>query len=188
MPRYIYQDVVRDGDGNVISSATVTVYLAGTTTLASVYTASSGGTAVNSVTTDSSGGYEFYVDGSDYNTDQKFKIVISKSGYNSQTYDDINIFPAGVLNQFTYQNDSLADDGTVNLPNATSGMVFVSCNAEGGMWLVQNTGAVVKIAGSSNTAATNADGNLCVYDGGTYAIVKNRLGTTGEIRIIYHYQ
>lgn len=94
----------------------------------------------------------------------------------------------GTLNTYTYQKDDLADDGTVSLPDATSGIVIVSCNAEAGMWLVQNNGAVVKIAGSTNTAATESDGNLCVYDGGgTQAIVKNMLGTAGETRIVYHY-
>ncbi len=89
---------------------------------------------------------------------------------------------------FTHQEDALADDGTVNLPNATSGMVFVSCNAEAGMWLVQNDGAVTKISGSTNTAATDSDTDLCVFDGGgTTAFVKNRLGVTGEIRIVYYH-
>lgn len=94
---------------------------------------------------------------------------------------------AGAINLFPYQDDSLADDGTVNLPDATSGICFVSCNAECGMWLVQNDGAVTKISGSANTAAADTDGSLCVYDGGTNGVVKNRLGATGEIRIIYFY-
>lgn len=93
----------------------------------------------------------------------------------------------GTLNTFTYVKDDLADDGTVVLPDATSGIVIISDNAEGGMWLVQNTGAVVKIAGSTNTAAADTDGSLCVYDSGTGSTVKNRLGATGEIRIVYHY-
>jgi len=63
----------------------------------------------------------------------------------------------------------------------------VSCNGEAGMWLVQNNGTCTKIAGSTNTAASDTDTNLCVYDGGTAAVVKNRLGTTGEIRIVYYY-
>ncbi len=95
--------------------------------------------------------------------------------------------PTGDMKMFTYQADALADDGTVNLPDATSGMVFVSCNGEAGMWSVTNAGVVAKIVGSTNTAAADTDTDLCVYDGGTYAIVKNRLGTTGEIRIIYYY-
>ena len=93
----------------------------------------------------------------------------------------------GTMLQYTYQKDDLADDGTVTLPDATSGMVLVSCNGEAGMWLVQADGTVTKISGSTNTAAADTDANLCVYDGGTGAIVKNRLGATGEIRIIYYY-
>lgn len=93
----------------------------------------------------------------------------------------------GTTLQYVYQADALADDGTVTLPDATSGMVLVSCNAEAGMWLVQADGTVTKISGSTNTAAADTDANLCVYDGGTGAIVKNRLGATGEIRVIFYY-
>ena len=92
----------------------------------------------------------------------------------------------GVVDQLVYQNDTLADDGTVNLTDATSGIVFVSCNAEAGMWLVEVDGGCTKIAGSTNTADTESDTDLCVYDGGgTTAIVKNMLGVAGEVRIIY---
>lgn len=99
----------------------------------------------------------------------------------------------GSMYQFVYQNDSIADDGTVSLPDSTYGILFVSIQPstgtqEGGFWVVQNYGAVVKIAGSTNTAIADTDGNLCVYDGGTYGIVKNRLGYTGAIRIVYFYK
>lgn len=40
-------------------------------------------------------------------------------------------------------------------------------------------------AGSTNTAATDSDGNLCLYDGGTAAMVKNRLGATKRIHCQY---
>ena len=40
MTRYIKQGTPRDGLGNIIAGATVSVYLAGTTTVASVYAAS----------------------------------------------------------------------------------------------------------------------------------------------------
>lgn len=93
MARYAYQGQFVDQAGNAVNSGTISVYLAGTTTAASVYTASSGGTAVNSVTSDSVGKFLFYVDTGDYNVDQKFKIVLSKSGFLSKTYDEIIIFP-----------------------------------------------------------------------------------------------
>lgn len=93
----------------------------------------------------------------------------------------------GTTLQYVYQKDDLADDGTVTLPDATSGMVLVSCNAEAGMWLVQADGTVTKISGSANTDAADTDAKLCVYDGGTAAVVKNRLGAAGETRIVYYY-
>lgn len=96
---------------------------------------------------------------------------------------------AGTVKIFSHQEDSLADDGTVSLPDATSGFVLVSCNAECGLWLVQNDGSSSKVVGTANTANTDSDTDLCVYDGGsTQAIAKNRLGATGEIRIIYFYE
>jgi|GEM_PF-3744318 len=94
----------------------------------------------------------------------------------------------GTMNLFTYQADALADDGTVSLPDATSGICIVSCNAEAGIFLVQTSGAVKLISTTTgNVATADTDTDLCCYDGGTGAIVKNRLGTTGEIRIIYYY-
>lgn len=94
MSRFIFEGTTRDGAGNIIPSATVAVYLAGTTTAASVYTAVSGGTAVNSVTSDATDGtFLFYVDDSDYTAgSQRFKIVLSKSGYSSQTFDYLSIY------------------------------------------------------------------------------------------------
>lgn len=92
----------------------------------------------------------------------------------------------GTLKLWPWQDDSLADDGTINLPDATSGLVMVSCNGEAGIWLIQSNGTVTGLTGSANTASTDIDTKLCVYNGGgTQAIVKNRLGTAGEIRIFY---
>ena len=95
MARFILEGTWRDGKGNPIKSGTVYVYLAGTTTAASVYAASTGGSAVNSVTTDATtGGFSFYVDNGDYANTQKFKITFSKTNFQTKSYDDIKIFPA----------------------------------------------------------------------------------------------
>ena len=194
MARYAYKGTFRDGHGHIVASGTVSVYLAGGTTAASIYTASSGGTAVNSVTSDTDGTFLFYVDESDYGYGQLFKVVLSKAGYTSITFDNLGILDlpwttsAGTLKFWTYQADALDDDGTVDLPDATSGFVLVSCNAECGMWLVQASGAVVKVAGSTNTDAADTDAKLDVYNSsGTTATIKNRLGATGELRAWYCY-
>src|SRR3990167_4387068 len=83
-----------------VASATVTVYLAGTVTAATCYADTTTATALanSQTTTNSSGYFEFYIDSANYANTQKFKIVISKTGYPDVTYDYLNIFPnlAGV--------------------------------------------------------------------------------------------
>jgi hypothetical protein len=95
--RFIYQNTARDGNGVMIPSATVSVYLAGTSTVASVYTAYAGGVAVNSVTGSTDGTFKFYVDEADYATSQQFRIVIAKSGYTSVTFDYVQIFGVNTI-------------------------------------------------------------------------------------------
>ncbi len=98
-PRTKYQGTTKDQNGRVIPSATVSVFLVGTTTAVTIYATSTGTTGVNSVTSDTSGKYEFYVDNFEYDYYQNFKLVITKSGI-SVTYDNI---PRGetVLGNFT---------------------------------------------------------------------------------------
>ena len=91
--RYLYSGTFRDGAGNIVSSGTAAVYLAGTTTAASVYTTAVIVTSVNSVTSGSDGVFSFYVDDGDYASSQQFKIVLSKTGFTSKTYDLITIYP-----------------------------------------------------------------------------------------------
>ena len=91
MARYKYQGAGRDGNGKVIQSGTVSVYLTGTTTAASVYAAESGGAAVNSVLTDSKGYFSFWVDDGDYSYGQLFAVTLSKTNFESQTVSDIAI-------------------------------------------------------------------------------------------------
>lgn len=89
---------------------------------------------------------------------------------------------------FSYQDSVLADDATVNLPDTTSGIVIVSCNGEAGIFNVQVDGTVTLISGSGNVDDADTDTDLCCFDGGTGAVVKNRLGVTGRIVIWYKYQ
>jgi len=94
MARYIYQGTWKDGNGRVVTSGTVSVYLAGTATAASVYVAEVGGSPVNSVTSDSTdGSFSFWVDDSDYAQTQRFKITLSKTNFRSKSYDDLVIYP-----------------------------------------------------------------------------------------------
>jgi hypothetical protein len=119
MARYIYQGTFKDGNGARIDAATVSAFLAGTTTAADVYTASSGGTAVNSVTTDSRGSFSLWVDDTDYNQDQLFKITMSKANFESSTYDDIAVFPKNRMILNGEQNFFI--DGRTNVRLITLG-------------------------------------------------------------------
>ncbi len=93
MPRHIFQGTFTDGMGRVVLSGTVSVYLAGTTTPASVYVASSGGVAVNSITSSAiDGSFSFYVSDTDYNPSQRFDAILSKTHFISRTLHDIEIF------------------------------------------------------------------------------------------------
>ena len=91
MGRDIYQSTMVDGNGRVVDEGTVTVYEAGGTTAVTVYAASSGGSSVGSVETDTDGSFDFWVDNTEYAYTQRFKLVLSKSGYVSQTMDNIAI-------------------------------------------------------------------------------------------------
>jgi hypothetical protein len=100
----------------------------------------------------------------------------------------------GTLTLWPWHNDTVADDGVISLPNATSGLLLVtisdplaSFTTEGGLWMVDAAGAVTRISGSTNTDDADTDNTLCVYDGGTYGIIKNRMGGVGKLRAIYVY-
>jgi hypothetical protein len=71
---YKYEGVARDGAGNLINAATVSVYLAGGTTAATVYEDESDVASVNSVTCDDDGQFEFWVRNTDYNVSQQFRV------------------------------------------------------------------------------------------------------------------
>mgnify|MGYP001571278784 CR=1 FL=1 len=102
--RWLHSNIYRmDATGAVVANATVTVYKAGTTDLATIYTAVSGGSADadSAVTTSSKGFYSYYVDDTDYNYLQKFKEVISKTGYATTTYDNLTVVIGGEVNVYT---------------------------------------------------------------------------------------
>ena len=107
--RYIYQNTVQDDEGRLVANADCTVYLAGTSTLATIYTTESGSVDADSVVeTDSSGAFVFWVDEDDYPHNQLFKIVVEYNSYTGETLDDIAIFPTS---ERTLITDSTVDQG-----------------------------------------------------------------------------
>jgi len=94
MSRFKKEGILRkDATGAVIFDATVTIYLAGTDTLATVYQTKTAQYPLSGsqTTTDSKGRYIYYVDDANYPNYQLFKEVITKTGFDPVTYDDIDI-------------------------------------------------------------------------------------------------
>jgi hypothetical protein len=105
--RDIHSDYIRNTAGAVVASATVKVYLAGTSTVANIYEALADTIPVASVTTGTDGLFTFYVDRFDYDSDQKFKIVATKDAAIT-TYDNVTI------NRAIVQTYTISADKTVS--------------------------------------------------------------------------
>ena len=158
MARYLLKGTARDGNGKIIASATISVYLAGTTTAASVYEAYSGGTAVNSVTSSSDGTFSFYVDDTDYTGLQRFKCVIGKTGYTSITYDYITIFDVTAIIDTDTTFASAAD--TV-VPSQLAAKTYIDAtSASAAAAVISNTA----YGSSWDTVTTIAPSKNAVYD------------------------
>ena len=99
MAYHVYSQHYQDGSGRVINSGSVTVYLAGTTTKATIYPPRTSGAssatadADSVVSSDSSGKFTFFTSDADYQPTQKFKFTLSKTGYTTQTYDQLQLIP-----------------------------------------------------------------------------------------------
>lgn len=98
MARYAFNGTFRAGSGPIVSDGTITVYLAGTTTLATIYASSTAVSAISgsAVTSASNGQFSFYVDDSDYAITQQFKLTMSKALFTTTTYDYVNVFASNL--------------------------------------------------------------------------------------------
>jgi len=188
MARFIYEAHTKDGAGKIIPSATVAVYLAGTTTVASIYSAYSGGTAVNSVTSGTDGKFTFYVDDTVYASSQQFKIVMSKSGYTSQTYDYISIFPRASVYIGTLEREMDAATGAVAYTGVgflPSHIVFLGVVSTAAVSVGIDDGTThynvnVSIAATS-VFAPDSSNSICLTEsaGKTQTAVVSALGADG---------
>jgi hypothetical protein len=170
MARYIVEGTFVDQLGNAVLSGTVSVVLAGTGTAASIYAASSGGTAVNSVTSSSTTGkFTFYVDPADYALNQEFDVIMSKTGYTSQTYYNIHPFPQPVFDNdvgFSVANFGLQSvktnlDVRATAPDATQryfvGHFQVYCGTEQTVSLAQTNDKVAVFGGAHRDSSHAAN-------------------------------
>jgi hypothetical protein len=85
------------------------------------------------------------------------------------------------------KSGSLADDASITLPVGVCGMLRVWSEAEHGTFYIDANGVVTFDSMSANMDDADTDAKLDVYDGGTGAIIKNRLGSEKKIRYVYEY-
>ncbi|MFQ5493607.1 MAG: hypothetical protein ACE5DX_05630 [Candidatus Dojkabacteria bacterium] len=114
MARFVRNGFFTDGNGNVVDAGTVSVVLAGTSTVATIYAAASGGSAISGgkVTTGSNGFFTFYVDEGDYASTQLFDITLSKTGLSSKTLENERlILFLGALDSPTFAGITSTGDG-----------------------------------------------------------------------------
>jgi len=85
--------------------------------------------------------------------------------------------PAWSSGGLIFISETVADDGSILLTDASNGFCYATCNGEYMLFAFFSDGSVQEIgAGSANVAYTDSDGNLCAYDTGTQVAIKNRLG------------
>lgn len=90
----------------------------------------------------------------------------------------------------TYQTStSLADDANITFTTGVAGFGQVMAG-DGDEWMqvhFTSAGVVTKVSGTTNTAVTDSDTDLCVFDAGDGIKIRNRLGSTKDIRLLFHY-
>ena len=171
MPRFKYQSHFVDGNGSVVVDGTVTVSLTGTSTAATIYAAESGGAALSGgqTTSDSTdGSFSFWVDTSDHDISQKFRVVLSKSNYKPQTYDDIVVFPKGAT-----------DTPTTGKVATWDGMPYTDVRMYGTVGAGVAGGVDDTVAIQSAIDAT-ADGGTIIIPDGDYLIAATGPSASGD--------
>jgi len=97
-----FEDVVQRTNGDVIPSATVTVYDAGTANVSTIYSDEIGTGKANPFATDSSGRLWFYAPAGDYD------IKIEKIGYTTQWRYDVSLYSDEFVTDVVTIEDNLA--------------------------------------------------------------------------------
>jgi hypothetical protein len=111
------------------------------------------------------------------------------------TYTDDNAF---ILHNVVVIDDSLendrqsaqvADDGTITLKDSAYGWgsVMAGDNEEFARFRFTSAAVVTIDQQTTNVAAADTDGNLCIFDNGTEVVIKNRLGALKQVKIDVKY-
>jgi len=139
MARQLFESTLTDQQGHVVVGGSITVYLTGTLTAATIYSASSGGSAVtgSKVTSGSDGSYSFWIDESDYGVDQLFRVTLNGgSAFTTRTIDNIPIVKSTTVSlqvlAIAPTTDNTTGDGKHywHIPASMNGMDLVGVHAE----------------------------------------------------------
>lgn len=80
---------------------------------------------------------------------------------------------------------TLADDASFDLTPQGPGFLLVAAeNDEAALFAYELSGAIIKIAGTTNTAATDSDTDLCAFLNSAKVRVRNRLGSSKVVTAI----
>lgn len=157
--RSYFKGTARNEAGDILASATISVYLAGTITPASIYTTLSGAVAVNSVTSAADGTFSFYVSFFDYNRNQKFKIIASKTGEIPTTWDNLHM-DSIVIGTYAIADDTIVTTNLGYIPNgvllapATGKTLTIDGPFEAGLYQVFDCDGTGKVVFGANSPVT----------------------------------
>ncbi len=193
MKKTIY--FITDTKGDIISSASVTVYLTGTTTKATIYSDEGSTPKANPLTSDSKGEVWFYVADGDYD------IKVEKTGIVTFTLSDITIVDAKTA-------ADEAHDGTIQIPKTqntitkeptgftNSSAVTVTYNSTtrkitiAGTFVAYYQGEIVSalVDGWESAAHTATTGVWYLYHDGTDFVWSQTIWTFDVLQIAFvHY-
>lgn len=104
-----------------------------------------------------------------------------QKGYEGGAFMTHRLNGAGTLIKLDI-SESVADDGTISLPAPTAGRIGVlelfGSPEYGSAFIASDASVTLTTLVSTNFVATDTDTKLCVFDGGSTATIRNRLGST----------
>jgi hypothetical protein len=173
---------VRDTSGNVVASASVTVYAANTTTKATLYSDNGVTEITNPVTTNSKGQVGFYVG------DGVYDLYVSGTNLTAYTLEDVTIYePVGVTATQTLTNKTLtspiitfASATKTTTYTATAADFLLHCNATSAAFTLTLTAAALHTGKIFVIGKSDSGPNAVLVDG-------NGSETINEVSGIYLY-